>query len=85
MVRYLGKTVSRNGDEGEEVGISCDSHYTKDVMEKVGEAIRNLYYWDDQNHPIFVPQQSGWPWHVHAVVDQYKNDLKTNWKVICIH
>ena len=57
----------------------------KEVMPKVGKAIRDAYHWVAFEHPVFLYLDNAGGHGTQDIVDEYVKDLVDKYNAICIH
>ena len=65
--------------------VSCDSKFMKNIMPKVGKAIRDAYHWVPRNIPIFMYLDNAGGRGTKEVVTAYDKSPLDEWNVICVH
>ena len=77
--------VKNNPGDKREVDVSCDSKFMKNIMPKVGKAIRDAYHWVSRDIPIFMYLDNAGGHGTKEVVTAYVKALLDEYNVVCVH
>ena len=91
MCRYngTGSAEVKDGDveaDTRVVDVSCDSTFMKEIMPRVGQAIRAAYHWVPLTEKIYLYLDNAGGHGTNEVVDAYVKLLASpKYNVICVH
>ena len=64
------------------IDITCDLDFMKEVMPKVGKAIRDAYHWIHRSIPIYLYMDNAGGHGKQHIVEEYVATLKDKFNVI---
>ena len=65
--------------------INCDSNYMLEIMPKVGQAIRDAFFWVAEDHYVYLVLDSAGGHGTKEAIAKYKQQMYDDYKIILVH